>query len=210
MTPSSGAESAVRREPATEADPTGSGRPLRADALRNRTKILEAAEAVFANEGLAAPIDDVARRAGVGIGTVYRHFPTKEALFEAIFVTWVQRLVAEAQARLDAEDPGRAFFDELDNWLEHSIKHRAVAEHLAETGIDVKAATADLKQQLRDAVEKLLVRAQDAGAVREDVGIGDILILISGACTALNQAALEPVARRRTFRIMCDGLRAAR
>src|SRR4051794_19210057 len=89
---------------AADADP---GRPRRADAQRNRLKILEAAEAVLATEGLAAPIDDTARRAGVGIGTVYRHFPTKEELFEAIFRTWVQRLVDEAKALLDDDDPGR-------------------------------------------------------------------------------------------------------
>src|SRR5438105_1241479 len=81
----------------------------------------------------------------VGIGTVYRHFPTKEALFEAIFRAWVQRLVDEAKGRLSADDPGAAFFDELGSWVEHSIAHRVVAEGLAETGVDVKAATADLK-----------------------------------------------------------------
>lgn len=204
MTPAS------RTPPATEAAPDHPGRPLRADAQRNRAKILAAAEAVLADEGLAAPIDDIARRAGVGIGTVYRHFPTKEALFEAIFVAWVQRLVDEARARLDDENPGQSFFEELDSWLQHSVQHRAVAEGLAETGIDVKAATADLKQDLRDSVELLLQRAQAAGAVRNDVEIGDVMILLSGACTALNQADLDPAARLRTFHIMCDGLRATR
>ncbi len=210
MTPAPGAESAAPTTPATDAGPADTGRPLRADAQRNRAKILEAAEAVLANEGLAAPIDDIARRAGVGIGTVYRHFPTKEALFEAIFVAWVQRLVDEARMRLDTDDPGRAFFDELDSWLDHSVRHRAVAEGLAATGVDVKAATADLKQELRDAVGQLLVRAQAAGAVRDDVEIGDVMLLLSGACTALNQADLERAARTRTFHLMCDGLRATR
>ncbi|MBV8949444.1 MAG: TetR/AcrR family transcriptional regulator [Actinobacteria bacterium] len=210
MTPTTGAAGRARTTPGHEAEPADNGRPLRADALRNRAKILEAAEEVLATEGLAAPIDDIARRAGVGIGTVYRHFPTKEALFEAIFVAWVQRLLDEARARIDAEDPGRAFFDELDSWFEHSVRHRAVAEGLADTGIDVRAATADLKQDLRDAIEQLLVRAQAAGAVRDDVQIGDVMLVTSGACTALNQSGLEPDERSRTFRIMCDGLRARR
>ena len=72
-------------------------RPLRADARRNRAKVLEAAEEVFASEGLAVPIDEVARRAGVGVGTVYRHFPTKEALFEAIVVARLEALVERAE-----------------------------------------------------------------------------------------------------------------
>src|ERR1035441_8815003 len=86
------------------------GRPLRADARRNRLKVLEAARAAFAAEGIAVPLDDIARRAGVGAGTVYRHFPTKEALFEAVVADQLQLLVGDAREALRADDAGEAFF----------------------------------------------------------------------------------------------------
>src|SRR3984957_20772614 len=83
-------------------------RPMRADAVKNRKRILEAAETVFALEGVSVPIDLVAERAGVGIGTLYRHFPTKEALFEAIVMERLQDLLDVTQTSLDAEGPGEA------------------------------------------------------------------------------------------------------
>src|ERR1700752_2871960 len=86
------------------------GRALRADAARNREKVLRDARDVFAESGYGAPLDEIAARAGVGPGTVYRHFPTKEALFEAVVAARVEDLIADAQARVDAADPGDAFF----------------------------------------------------------------------------------------------------
>ncbi len=83
---------------------------MRADALKNRERILEAAETTFASLGLSVPIDVVAQRAGVGVGTLYRHFPTKEALFEAIVTTRLEDLLDETKTRCDASDPGDAFF----------------------------------------------------------------------------------------------------
>ena len=89
---------------------TPADRPLRADARRNRARVLDVAREVFAAEGLTVPIDEIARRAGLGIGTVYRHFPTKEALFEAIVLDRIERLTALAESAPGA-DPGEAFFD---------------------------------------------------------------------------------------------------
>ncbi|MEU9844544.1 helix-turn-helix domain-containing protein, partial [Actinomadura sp. NPDC048032] len=86
------------------------GRPLRADALRNRAKVLAAAEEVFAVQGTSASTEEVARKAGVGIGTVFRHFPTKESLLEAVLVALLKRLAAEARDLRAAADPGAAFF----------------------------------------------------------------------------------------------------
>src|SRR5580658_9490937 len=88
----------------------GPTRPQRADAQRNRARVLEAAEVVFAAEGLNVPVDVIAEKAGVGVGTLYRHFPTKEKLFEAIIVERISGLAVEARCRLTAEDPGAAFF----------------------------------------------------------------------------------------------------
>ena len=86
------------------------GRPLRADAARNREKVLRAAREAFAESGYGVPLDEIAARAGVGPGTVYRHFPAKEALFEAVVTARITDLVNEARVRADAADPGEAFF----------------------------------------------------------------------------------------------------
>src|SRR6185369_10291950 len=91
------------------ADAAG-GRPMRADAARNREKVLRAAREAFAESGYGVPLDEIAARAGVGPGTVYRHFPAKEALFEAVVAARITDLVSDARARADADDPGEAFF----------------------------------------------------------------------------------------------------
>src|SRR3954470_16851858 len=88
-------------------------RPLRADAVRNRERVLEVAYETFAEEGLSVPIDEIARRAGVGAGTVYRHFPTKEPLFEAIASDRIQYLIDSAARFAEAQDPGEAFLGYL-------------------------------------------------------------------------------------------------
>jgi AcrR family transcriptional regulator len=96
----------------TQPETAGSDRPRqpRSDSIRNRARILEAAERVFGSEGLAVPIDEIAERAGVGVGTIYRHFPTKEALFEAIVLSHFERLVHTARSLATAEDAVAALF----------------------------------------------------------------------------------------------------
>ena len=105
-------------------------RPLRADARRNRQRLLEVAYQVFAAEGLAVPIDEIARRAGVGAGTVYRHFPTKEALFRAIVVDRVTRLVEQAHAAAGSPDPGEAFFGYFLALIDEGASNRVMADAL--------------------------------------------------------------------------------
>src|SRR5665213_269056 len=92
-------------------------RPLRADAQRNRARVLEAAEKVFAAEGISVPVDIIAEKAGVGVGTLYRHFPTKEKLFEAILIGRIMEIAADARSRLNSDDAGSAFF----RFLEHLV-----------------------------------------------------------------------------------------
>ena len=99
-----------RRVPVTAEGATPGPRRLRADARRNRQRVLDAATAAFATEGVAVPVDEIARRAGVGAGTVYRHFPTKEALVEAIVLSRVEWLIGEARVLAGTDDPGTAFF----------------------------------------------------------------------------------------------------
>src|SRR5205814_7441463 len=114
---------------------------LRADARRNRCRILEAAESVFAGKGMGASTDEVASAAGVGIGTVFRHFPTKAALLEALLVSKLRRLVDEAEALCSSEDPRGALFAFFTRMLEQSSSKKAFADALAAAGIDVRGAT---------------------------------------------------------------------
>jgi AcrR family transcriptional regulator len=183
------------------------GKPLRADAVRNRQRVLDAAELVLAREGVGAPIDDIAHEAGVGVGTVYRHFPTKEALLQAVMAQRVQALADAARECLDAEDAGATFFEFIGSWVDVATGHKALADEIADAGLDVKAATAEPKQQLRDALGALLARAQDAGAVRADVELEDVMILLAGACLAFNHGDVDERQRGRTMTILCDGLR---
>jgi len=111
-------------------------RPLRADARRNRALLLEAAEAVFAARGVSASTEEVARTAGVGVGTLFRHFPTKEALLEAVFRERLQRMAEGLRDLGAADDLGTAFFDFLSDAVAHSATKVALADALAEAGID--------------------------------------------------------------------------
>ncbi|MEV5751208.1 helix-turn-helix domain-containing protein [Actinoallomurus sp. NPDC052308] len=184
------------------------GRPVRADALRNRARVLEAAEAVFAAHGTTASTEQVARRAGLGVGTVFRHFPTKEALLEAVFVARLGRLAAEADALMSAEDPGTAFFGFFARVVGHAATKNALAAALAEAGVDVRETTAGTGRELRRALGALLGRAQEAGTVRADVGLPEILTLLVGASQAAEHVGGDAEVRARALAVVFDGLRA--
>ncbi|MDQ0377841.1 TetR/AcrR family transcriptional regulator [Amycolatopsis thermophila] len=184
---------------------TSAGRTgLRADARRNRARVLAAAQEAFADEGPSVPLDEIARRAGVGAGTVYRHFPSKELLFEAVVLDRIEWLAEQARERLGAPDPGAAFFEFLDVVAEEALLNKALCDALEEsTGIPVKAAS-DERREFRAAFADLLRRAQAAGAVRLDVEPGDLTALLAGYLAIRRQAPQgRPLAR-----IISDGLRA--
>ena len=179
---------------------------LRADARRNRQQILQAAEALFAEEGVGVPVDDVARRAQVGVGTFYRHFPTKEALFTAVIEAHLERLADAARALSSSEDPGPAFFCFLDRLAEEASSKRNLVEALSGAGINIKTAAARAKEDLESAAGVLLARAQHVGAVRADVSFADLIGLVMGACSAA-EYQLTGCSRARMIQIVCDGLR---
>jgi AcrR family transcriptional regulator len=183
------------------------GRPLRADALRNRAKVLEAAETVFAARGTSASTEEVAREAGVGIGTVFRHFPTKEALLEAVFVAQLRRLAGEAEALASAEDPGEAFFAFFARVVGHAATKNAFSAALTEAGIDVQETAAETGQELKRALAALLGRAQEAGAVRGDVGLAEVMTLLVGASQAAERVGGDHAVRDRALSVVFDGLR---
>lgn len=190
------------------ADPTDS-KPLRADARRNRARVLEAAESVFAAKGTGAPTEEVARAAGVGIGTVFRHFPTKEALLEAVLVARLQRFAdeAEAVAAADSADPGGAFFAFLTSWIEMSSAKNAYFEALTAAGVTLPVAKSGIGARLVEALAVLLSRAQDAGAVRKDLVAGELITVIIGVARAAEYAGPDARLRDRVVEILFDGLR---
>ena len=188
------------------------GRPLRADARRNRARVLEAAREVFAAEGLAVPLDEIARRAGVGAGTVYRHFPTKEALFEAVVTDRIKALTMvgrESLAGIDeGGDPGEAFFDYMAVVVAGAASKMDLADALVGAEVDLQRATLEAAGELRDALGELLARAQSADAVRADVDVADLHALVAAAVAAERARAADARPGRLT-RIICDGLRRA-
>ena len=180
---------------------------MRSDARRNRERVLVAAEDVFSEMGLRAQIEEVARRAGVGVGTVCRHFPTKQALVEAVLEATYESLLADARRALKQPDPGAAFHTFFYALSEFQARHLALAEHMA-TEIDLSAAAQSVRDALREAIDELVTRAQEAGAIRADIGSADVALLFSGVAHATALAGdLQPVLRRRYVALILDGLR---
>jgi AcrR family transcriptional regulator len=180
---------------------------LRADAARNRGRILEAAEVVFAAEGIEAPVDTIAEKAGVGVGTLYRHFPTKEKLCEAILLDRLRGLTEDARAQADAEDPVAAFFGFLEHFVELGAAKRDLIAAVMGAGLDFDEAAAPVKEDLREAVGVLLQRAQESGAVRPDVTPAAVVSLVGATCHAAGHADDAPV--MELLAIVCDGLRSS-
>jgi AcrR family transcriptional regulator len=175
---------------------------LRADARRNRARILAVAVQAFATEGLSVPVQEIARRAGVGTGTVSRHFPTKEALFEAILLSRAGQLTEEATALLDDAEPGAAFFSFFSKLIGEGAANLGLAEALTGAGYDLDAAARRDGVDPMTALDRLLGRAQRAGAVRPDVDVADVKALIGG-CLA---RAGDPAALDRMVAVARQGL----
>jgi AcrR family transcriptional regulator len=184
-------------------------RPLRADALRNRARVLEAAETVFAAEGLGVPVDVIAEKAGVGVGTLYRHFPTKEKLFEAILVARITEITEVARARLNVGEPGAALFGFLEYLVGEAVLKRDLIMALADAGIEFETAVAGVKEEMSEAIEALLRVAQAAGAVRPDVEPDVVMSLIGATCMAAERPNMA-VCSHAMVNIVCDGLKASR
>jgi AcrR family transcriptional regulator len=185
------------------------GRPLRADARRNRERVLEAARVVFAEQGRHAQMDDVARRAMVGVGTVYRHFPTKEALIDALASDAFERILAMSVEQLAREDdPWDAFEQVVWTGAEVLAGDRAMSEVMAEmTG--PPNLDESLQQRMGETLTTLIGRAQAAGELRGDVILDDVVMVMCGIGTATRKPHSCPEAWRRHVAIVLDGLRAA-
>lgn len=191
--------------PATSSAPHSGA--LRADARRNRDEILRAADELFAEEGLAVPVDEIARRAGVGAGTLYRHFPTKEALFEAVLISHMEAIAECGRELAGHEDAGQALFEFLNCLAQESASKKNLIDALAGAGIDVKERASDSKHAVEEAFAALLTRAQEGGYIRKDVTIADLFALVMGTCAMANQPASE-CSQSRMLSIVFDGMKA--
>jgi AcrR family transcriptional regulator len=184
----------------------GASKLPRADAQRNRARVLAAAHEVFAAEGLSVNVDVIARRAGVGVGTLYRHFPTKEALFEAIVLADLEAFVEQARALANSDEPGEALYGFLERIVDHSETSAAVKDALGGV-FAVGRYAADAVRDIEEALAHLLQRAQDAGETRTDVCAGELLALLAAAYHATNSRATGSVSCKRLVHVICDGLR---
>lgn len=180
-------------------------RALRADAARNRARVLEVAYETFAAEGLSVPIDEIARRAGVGAGTVYRHFPTKEDLYRAVIEDRINRIVDDGRGVLASGDPGEALFGFLRSMvLQWGATDRGLTDALAGFGIDVKDAVPEAEEAFLGLLGDLLRAAQKAGTARRDVDVSDVKAIVVG-CQAMQ--TYTPEAAERLMEVVLDGLR---
>jgi AcrR family transcriptional regulator len=174
-------------------------RPLRADAQRNRDKVLRAAREAFAASGYGVPLDEIAARAGVGPGTVYRHFPTKEALFEAVVTARLEDLLEDGRRRARTDDPEAAFFGFMARVAEEGMAKRDLPDAIVASG--------PLREQFSAALDELLRRAQEAGAVRDGITTGDLIALLKGLFVSAKDEP-DPARYRRLLAVVTAGLRA--
>jgi AcrR family transcriptional regulator len=183
-----------------------SERPQRADARRNRERVLAAAREAFAKRGLDAQVDEIAARAGVGVGTLYRHFPTKEALVNALVADRWQTLAAAAEPSADEEDAWEALSAFLWRCARLQCDNRAWAQ-LA--GMLPAAQAEDEREELIAVTQQLVDRAKAAGAVRQDLDADDIGMLMCGTCSVIETTGGHSGDTRwkRFFELALEGLR---
>lgn len=183
-------------------------RPVRSDAVRNRSAILKAAALMFATYGERVDVREIAQRAGVGMGTLYRHFATKDELLETVlqehFKEWTSTARQDAAAQVD---PAKALFQFLHNALERQTQHRALAERFAETW-ETPLGIAECKRELHPVIDNLVSRCHDAGVLRPGVTSEDIslLMIALGRISQLAAAQERPELWQRTLQICFDGL----
>ncbi len=180
-------------------------RPLRADAVRNRELLITTAAAAFSAHGAEVPLEDIARQAGVGIGTLYRHFPTRESLVEAVYRHEVDVLCQSADELLDTLPPEQA----LEQWLQLFVRHVATKRGMLSVLKPMLSSNprffADTKGRAQAAATKLLQAGVAAGTVRADVDGADLLRAVGGICMSTDQE--RPAASDRLVGLLFDGLR---
>ena len=183
---------------------------LRADAARNRQRVLDAAATVFAQRGLEASLDDVAACAGVGVGTVYRRFPNKEALVEALFEGKVAGMVTLAREAAEFEDPWEGFVHFLEQALRWQVENRGLRDVLLHSSFG-RDRVAGLRESIAPILGEVIERAQRAGRLRPDLVVNDVPMLVTmiGAVSDY-VGCCEPGLWERYFQLILDSLVASR
>lgn len=183
-------------------------RPLRRDAQRNRERLLDAARELFAQRGLAVTLDDIAQRAGVGVGTAYRRFSSREELIVALFEERMQEIVSLAQEAFASDDPWTALVDFLTRMAELQADDRGLKEVLLGSG-EGRERVARIRDELRPRAQALIERAQAAGAVRPDIDASDLPLLQMMISAVADVAPPDrPDLWRRFLALLLDGIRA--
>ncbi|MFD4758734.1 TetR/AcrR family transcriptional regulator [Streptomyces sp. NPDC058439] len=182
-------------------------RPMRADARRNYDRLLGEARTAFAEHGTDASLEDIARRAGVGIGTLYRHFPNRHALMSAVFQEALASLIDRSRELAGAEQPCAGLVEWLGAIITHAGEYRGLAQALMSTSRDATSALSRCNVPLREAGSVLLARAQASGAVRADVSIDDLMQLTNAIALTAEQSPDDPGLAGRLLMLTLQGLK---
>jgi AcrR family transcriptional regulator len=184
-------------------------RSPRADAARNRARVLDAARDLFANRGADVPLDEIAREAGVGPGTVHRHFPTKSALLAAIIVERLEQRAADGLALAQGGDP-EALFEFLTRLLDDGRENLAVKAALSQAGFDLRTAAGPTVERLDEAFARLLALARRGGRVAKRVDLEDVKAALVAALAAQEYLGDRPARVARARELVLSGLRPER
>jgi AcrR family transcriptional regulator len=182
------------------------GRPLRADARRNRDRLLEVAVRAFSQDGPDVTLDAIAKEAGVGIGTLYRHFPTREALVDAAYRSELARLCDSADDLLRELAPEKALRAWMDRFTEYMTTKRGMGDALRALIASGGDPFSESRTRMTSAISKLLAAGVAAGTVRRDVAPDDVLVSLSGVTLATADAEHRDQAGR-VLDLLMDGLR---
>jgi AcrR family transcriptional regulator len=167
--------------------------------------VLDAAAAAFAEGGADASTEEIARRAGVGVGTVFRHFPTKDVLLGAVLERMFDRLAEVARQGLETSDVERGFFLTLHRLVDGAAAKMAIADALSRAGVPLRYSS--WAEPLRSALADLLSRAHAADALRDDVGVAELMAVLIAASRAAQFAGKDKGLRKRAVSVVLDGLR---
>jgi AcrR family transcriptional regulator len=180
---------------------------MRADALRNRERLTVAAADLFAERGIDVPLEEIARRADVSIGTLYNHFPNRGALLDAVLPDWMAELDRLAEAALADPDPWHGFADFLDGLFQVQAHHRSMNEAIARTPVGSVDVAAECGRG-GGVIESVVWHAKNAGVLRDDFGADDIAVLVGAMSKVIAMSNGDDAVWRRHLGFVLDGLRA--
>ena len=182
-------------------------KPLRADAQRNYDKLVAAAREVFAERGAEGSLDEIAKRAGVGPGTLYRHFPTRDDLIDALMRDWTERVAADSVAAVEADVSAREM---LQRWfadlVRHMTLHRGAAAKLSAAMDDPSSPIYRKCQMLGEANDRVITHLIETHALRDGVESRQVQRLVSGVATIVDQAELDAEQAQPMLNIVIDGI----